>query len=209
MASNSPIGSIVAYAGTFVPSLDQWEKDKGWLLCNGRPLNRTDAKYKDLFDAIGSSWGGDGVNMFNLPDLLGYFLRGVASGSGRDPDVGKRIASKPGGHVQDDVGSVQDAAMQSHTHLDSGHTHGANTTVHGRIPTTFSEQVEHGDGDLVNGNEGGHDEWMYDPGFTAATTITAAPAKLGDASPFNAGAPKIGNETRPANAYVYWIIKFK
>src|ERR1051326_3150408 len=83
-----PLGTVIAYSGNFVPNLTKWEEDHGWLLCDGRMLDRTEQnqKYQPLFDAIGSSWGGDGANKFNLPDLQGYFLRGVDGNAGRDPD---------------------------------------------------------------------------------------------------------------------------
>lgn len=202
-----PIGTITAYAGNFAPNMPTWETNSGWMLCNGRPLNRTDSKYKDLFDAIGSSWGGDGANMFNLPDLRGYFLRGVDGGAGRDPNVNDRTASKPGGHVKDDVGSVQEDMMQGHKHADSGHVHGASTSVSGQIPTSFGEEVEDGTGSLVNGNEG--NQGHYDPGFSASTTVNSGSANIGDPVGSTAGKPRTGQETRPINAYVHWIIRWK
>lgn len=202
-----PIGTIIAYGGTFTPNLAKWETDHGWMLCNGRPLNRTDAKFKDLFNVIGSSWGGDGANMFNLPDLQGYFLRGVDGGSGRDPNANDRTASKPGGHLGNDVGSIQSDLMQSHKHIDSGHTHGASTTVRGQIPTSFREDCDAGGSARVNGNEG--DQGTFDPGFSATTRIDNASANIGDPVGSTAGNPRIGRETRPINAYVQWIIRWK
>jgi microcystin-dependent protein len=75
----SPIGSIAAYAG---PIDAAFESANGWMLCDGRSLNRTDPSFSPLFNQIGSSWGGDGVNAFNIPDLRGLFLRGVDVGAG-------------------------------------------------------------------------------------------------------------------------------
>ncbi len=41
----------------------------GWLLCDGRELNRVD--YKGLFDIIGTNYGeGDGSETFNIPDMV-------------------------------------------------------------------------------------------------------------------------------------------
>src|SRR5262245_17043992 len=77
-----PIGSITAWAGP---------KEKvptGWMLCQGEGLDRTKAENKPLFDAIGTSWGGDGANIFYVPDLRGRFLRGVDMKQGRDPQAG-------------------------------------------------------------------------------------------------------------------------
>lgn len=41
---------------------------KGWLLCSGAAVSRT--QYKNLFDAIGTAFGtGDGSTTFNIPDF--------------------------------------------------------------------------------------------------------------------------------------------
>lgn len=65
------VGFIKPYAGTSVPT--------GYLLCNGAAISR--AEYPELFAAIGTTWGaGDGASTFNVPDLRGYFLRGVGGG---------------------------------------------------------------------------------------------------------------------------------
>jgi len=49
------------FAGNFAP--------QGWALCNGQSLaiSQNDA----LFTLLGTTYGGDGVNTFNLPDLRG------------------------------------------------------------------------------------------------------------------------------------------
>jgi hypothetical protein len=106
------IGSIVAYAGPRTP--------KGYLPCDGKTYDRTNALYKPLFDAIGTSWGGDGVNLFRVPDLRGLFLRGVDAGAGRDPEAKDRQALFPGdknpGNKGDAVGSHQGDQFRNHVH---------------------------------------------------------------------------------------------
>lgn len=55
------VGSIIAYAGTTIPS--------GYLLCDGSAISRT--TYSALFSAIGTTYGaGDGNSTFNLPDTF-------------------------------------------------------------------------------------------------------------------------------------------
>lgn len=67
-----PIGAIIPYAGSTAPF--------GTLICNGAAISR--AAYPELFEAIGTTWGaGDGSTTFNIPDLRGYFLRGVGGNS--------------------------------------------------------------------------------------------------------------------------------
>ncbi len=110
MPFDPPIGSITAFAG----SPENFPAN--YRLCDGSAVSRTDPAFTALFNVIGTSWGGDGVTHFNLPDLRGMFLRGVSQGSGRDPDAGQRGAISPGGHAGNDVGSVQLSAFGSHTH---------------------------------------------------------------------------------------------
>ena len=55
------IGEIRMFAGNFAPA--------GWALCDGQPL--AIAEYDTLFNLIGTTYGGDGQQTFNLPDLRG------------------------------------------------------------------------------------------------------------------------------------------
>ena len=71
-----PVGSVIAFAGPLA------NVQPNYLLCDGQSLPRVGI-YKPLFDVIGTSWGGDALNNFNLPDLMGLFLRGVDGGVGR------------------------------------------------------------------------------------------------------------------------------
>lgn len=55
------IGQIVPVAFPFAP--------RGWLICDGslQPI----AQYTSLFNLIGTTYGGDGMSQFALPDLRG------------------------------------------------------------------------------------------------------------------------------------------
>src|SRR6202022_418427 len=55
------IGEIRMFAGNFAPA--------GWMFCEGQliPISENDA----MFNLIGTTYGGDGVNTFALPDLRG------------------------------------------------------------------------------------------------------------------------------------------
>lgn len=57
--SNPYIGEIRMFAGNFAPS--------GWAFCDGSLLSI--ANYEALYQLIGTTYGGDGVNTFALPDL--------------------------------------------------------------------------------------------------------------------------------------------
>jgi microcystin-dependent protein len=53
------VGEIRMFAGNFGPA--------GWMLCQGQLLPISE--YETLFNLIGTTYGGDGVNTFALPNL--------------------------------------------------------------------------------------------------------------------------------------------
>lgn len=53
------IGIIKLFAGNFAP--------QGWLLCNGQMLNIN--QNSALYSILGTTYGGDGITNFGLPDL--------------------------------------------------------------------------------------------------------------------------------------------
>lgn len=55
------VGEIRIFAGTFAPV--------GWMLCDGQTLPISENE--TLFNLIGTTYGGDGEETFNLPDLQG------------------------------------------------------------------------------------------------------------------------------------------
>lgn len=57
--SDTFIGEIRMFAGTFAP--------QGWMFCNGQLISI--AENDTLFFLIGTTYGGDGVTTFGLPDL--------------------------------------------------------------------------------------------------------------------------------------------
>jgi microcystin-dependent protein len=59
--TNPFIGEIRAFSFQFAPS--------GWQLCNGQILPI--AQYQALFSLLGTTYGGNGVQTFGLPDLRG------------------------------------------------------------------------------------------------------------------------------------------
>jgi microcystin-dependent protein len=61
--SNPFVGEIRMFAGNFAPA--------GWRLCDGAPL--AISQYDVLFNLIGTTYGGDGQETFNLPNLQSRF----------------------------------------------------------------------------------------------------------------------------------------
>jgi len=94
-------GTIIDYAGTFIPA--------GYLNCDGAAYSRT--QYVDLYAVISTTWGaGDGTTTFNVPN----FNRSVSVGSGGTPSsvLGNTVSSKGGeeAHAQ----TIDELAQHAH-----------------------------------------------------------------------------------------------
>ncbi len=61
--AESYIGEIRLFAGNFPPN--------GWMFCGGQLLSISE--FDTLYNLIGTTYGGDGVTTFALPDLSGRF----------------------------------------------------------------------------------------------------------------------------------------
>jgi microcystin-dependent protein len=91
----------------------------GWLPCDGAEFTSS-GQHEALFRAISTRWGARDSQHYNVPDLRGLFLRGW-NGPIRNLDVAVAIADDgrtalwPGG-MEAGVGSVQEDAVQHHTH---------------------------------------------------------------------------------------------
>jgi hypothetical protein len=181
-----PPGTIITHGG-LVSLQGEALEQAGWLLCDGRAVDRN--VYSNLFRAIGESWGkGDRVT-FHLPDLRGVFLRGVnhgRSGPYADPDALTRTNVIAGGNAADNVGSVQWDALQN---------------VKGII----------GDFNSYGAFKGGI-TWPF--GATP-NQLTSTGLRKADGSDHYARIDmdlsrvvKTSSETRPKNAYVNYLIKY-
>ena len=76
-AQNQFVGEIKMFAGTFAP--------QGWAKCEGQllPISSNIA----LFSILGTTYGGDGVNNFALPDMRGRGPMGPGNGPGLTPSI--------------------------------------------------------------------------------------------------------------------------
>ena len=75
--SDPYIGEIRMFGGNFAP--------RGWALCNGAVLSI--AQNDALYALLGTTYGGDGVNTFALPDLRGRLPLHQGQGPGLQPYV--------------------------------------------------------------------------------------------------------------------------
>lgn len=121
----NPPGTIITYAGTVTDGGGLVEPVPGYLLCNGAVIDgqALEGKYAALRLVLGNSWGNGGnagnLNVVNLPDLRGVFLRGwngMATDGFADSDRNGRIARKAGGNPGNTVGSFQLDDLKNHTH---------------------------------------------------------------------------------------------
>lgn len=69
------LGSIILFGGNFEP--------RGWAFCNGQSLRISD--YSALYSLLGTTYGGDGITTFKLPDLRGRVPVHAGQGSGLTP----------------------------------------------------------------------------------------------------------------------------
>jgi hypothetical protein len=218
--NGTPTGSILPYAGTVPPA--------GYLMCDGRSHSKGDypALSAILNTDAGAAFGGTaGPNgTFNVPDLRGRFLRGAddpdGSGTqftsaGRDPDNqessnnggdGRRYANAAGGNVGNSVGSVQNDGFRLHNHF--GATFASVDHTHWLPIGSASNFI------WVSGNNGkrsvgvvsslkviGGGSWYASAG--PADESRSYPADGSSTLPSDGG-----SETRPANVYCNFIIKY-
>jgi hypothetical protein len=123
----NPPGTIITYAGDVGNDTGGLiEPIPGYLLCNGAVIDGAalDGKYSALRTALGNAWGNGGnaanLQVVNLPDLRGVFLRGwsgAATDGYADPDRNGRLARRSGGNAGNSVGSFQPDELKSHRHI--------------------------------------------------------------------------------------------
>ncbi len=97
------------FAGNFAP--------QGWAFCNGALL--AIAQNSALFSLLGTTYGGDGVNTFALPNLNGRFAMHQGQGAGLSPRA-----------VGQGVGEAMVTLTNSQV---AGHSHAANCSSQGTV----------------------------------------------------------------------------
>lgn len=118
------LGEIKIFAGNFAP--------KGWFTCEGQTLNI--AQYTALFSLLGTTYGGDGVTTFKLPDLRGAFPTQCTNISGPHPG-GTYPLGQIGGNQNYTLGQIN---LPPHTHTI---IKGSGTNLQGGINVTTTVSV--------------------------------------------------------------------
>ena len=110
------VGEIMMFAGNFAPN--------GWMFCEGQtlPISENDV----LFQLIGTTYGGDGQETFNLPNLASS----VPIHMGTGPDGTTYQIGEMAGTEQETL-TVQQ--IPSHTHPPTGSSAGASFQTPGGL----------------------------------------------------------------------------
>lgn len=209
-----PIGSIIAYAGQISEAISSPPSDQayppkeqktgltnniegfGWMVCDGRALYCR--AYPQLFQALGflyspsdhkPSGTPDKDSKFYLPDYRGYFLRGASGNTEVDPDQSSR-KYKDESTITDndnDVGSIQEDAIQTHEHIVYLELSAAGPLTKPSVNAPATPPSE-------------------------LPAIALPPNEL-SSEPTNSltkaeNTVKVSSETRPKNMYVYYLIKY-
>lgn len=141
------LGQVVAVGFNFAPA--------DWVLCNGQLLSISE--YSALFQLLGTTYGGDGINTFGVPDLRGRSPLGQGTGPGLPTVVLGQMAGT-------ESVTLTGQQIASHTHpLMASSAQGTASK-----PTTT----------MVLANQPNNQVSMYG---SVAATVSLAPAAIGPA----------------------------
>jgi microcystin-dependent protein len=117
MGGSQPyIGMLMAVAFNFAP--------RGWAICDGSLL--TIAEYDTLFTLLGTTFGGDGINTFGLPDLRGRSAIGAGQSyvagqsSGVESVTVTTLQMAAHSHVSNCTSQTQNGAVPNNAVLAAG-----------------------------------------------------------------------------------------
>ena len=124
------LGEVRMFGGNFAPV--------DWAFCNGQILSI--AQYTALFSLIGTTYGGDGVTTFALPNMQSR----VPMHYGQGPGLSPRVMGEMAGTEEVTLLLNQ---MPAHNHmalasLDTGSLHGPDNTAVPATPAAGSGAVD-------------------------------------------------------------------
>lgn len=93
------IGEIRGFAGNFAP--------RNWAICSGQLMSI--GQNQALYTILGTTYGGDGIASFALPDLRGR----IPISAGRGPGLSNRILGQRSGQ---EYALIDTLSMPAHTH---------------------------------------------------------------------------------------------
>lgn len=130
------VGEIRMFAGNFAPL--------GWMLCQGQSLPISENEI--LFQLIGTTYGGDGEQTFNLPDMQGRVpIHQGISYSGTSYQIGEKAGSEDVTLTTQQLPSHNHAMLASTLSADVASPNGAmigiSTTINGFIASVPSQPM--------------------------------------------------------------------
>ena len=119
------IGQVMLFAGNFAPV--------GWMFCQGQLLSIS--QYDVLFTILGTTYGGDGVTTFALPNLSGR----IAVSAGTGPGLPGWALGQVSGS---DTVTMTQANMPAHIHTGVGSTqNGESTSPQGALLAAYGTSL--------------------------------------------------------------------
>jgi microcystin-dependent protein len=132
--ANPAIGQILMFAGNYAPT--------GWAFCDGSLMSIP--QYSALFSVLGTTYGGDGISNFALPDLRGRVPLGFGAAAG----MPAYNLGQSGGET---AHKLTVSEMPAHSHAANADTsNGTSDSPVGNVPAVNSEGIMHY-GSTVNG----------------------------------------------------------
>jgi microcystin-dependent protein len=115
---DSRVDLLEAGSGSIIGEIRLWpvlSPPAKWMLCQGQAISRT--TYATLFSILGDTYGdGDGSTTFNLPDFRGR----SPIGAGQGENLTQRSL---GEQIGNEIHTLSDQELPSHTHTGPSHTH--------------------------------------------------------------------------------------
>ncbi|HEY2069732.1 MAG TPA: tail fiber protein [Rhizomicrobium sp.] len=149
------VGSIMMFGGNFAP--------QGWSTCAGQILSIAD--YDALFNLIGTTYGGDGITGFALPNMQSR----VPINMGRGPGLTLRTLGEAAGA---ETVSLTQPQLPMHSHMLMAYNGPGNQTALGSS-NTLANQVIPSIGQSGNA-------YVYAPGGTQPQ-VAMSPVSVGTA----------------------------
>jgi microcystin-dependent protein len=128
------IAEIKMFAGNFAP--------RGWAFCDGQTLSI--AQNTALFSLVGTTYGGDGVTTFKLPDLRGRVPIHQGQGPGLSPYVLGEVSGS-------ESITLTTANLPAHSHpANSTQAQASGTRPAGAVPAAGGAYNTASDGSTMN-----------------------------------------------------------
>jgi len=169
------LGMLALFPYNFAP--------KGWMTCAGQILSI--AQNSALFSLLGTTYGGDGVTTFALPDLRGRSPIGVGQGPGLSSIALGQISGTE--NVSLTVGN-----LPAHNHL-----------IQTVTPSTVNTPLNNMPGPITDPSGGGADQLGYGPTGVNGTMAPGTVTPTGGSQPVGIRNPYLGLEWCIATVGIY------